>query len=54
MRFWKIAFDRNLIHPDKEIAKVKLRIVVRTEANPNGVITPEEYKIITGTEFNAE
>jgi len=49
--FWKLAFDRGWISPDKEIAVVKLRIVVKTESNPHGEITAEDYKTITNTDF---
>lgn len=50
-QFWKMAYDRNMIHPDKEFAKIKLRLMVITETNPHGEITPDEYKIITDEDF---
>lgn len=51
MNFWKLAYDVGWIDKDKEIAKQKLRLAVKTEANPFGEITPEEYKQITGQDF---
>ncbi|GGA31648.1 XkdX family protein [Psychrobacillus lasiicapitis] len=51
MNFWKLAYDRGWIHPDKDIAALKLRVAVITESNPFGEITTEEYKLITGLDF---
>lgn len=51
MSFWKLAYDMGWIDKDKEIAKQKLRLAVKTESNPFGEITPEEYKQITGVDF---
>ncbi|CAH8772452.1 hypothetical protein [Paenibacillus dendritiformis] len=46
MTFWKLAFD--CIWIDAE----GLRAAVKTESNPFGEISPEEYKKITGVDFN--
>lgn len=45
MSFWRLAYKMNWINAEK------LRMVVKTEENPFGEITPEEYKEITGQEF---
>lgn len=45
MAFWSLAFKLKWIDADK------LRLAVKTEANPYGEITKEEYKIITGQDF---
>lgn len=50
MAFWKLAYSMGWLG-EKEEANEKLRIVVRTESNPKGEITPDEYKEITGIEF---
>lgn len=51
MTFWQLAYNQNWISPSKEIAAIKLRLVVFTESNPHGEITIEEYKAITGLDF---
>ncbi|GIN39061.1 XkdX family protein [Heyndrickxia oleronia] len=51
MNFWKIAYDMGWIDPDKEAAAQKLRLAVKTDSNPFGEITPDEYKKITNKEF---
>ncbi|MBG9737081.1 XkdX family protein [Paenibacillus alvei] len=48
MNFWKLAFECRWIDTDGLCAAVK------TEANPFGEITPEEYKQITGKEFSVK
>lgn len=45
MAFWKLAYGRSWVTTEQ------LRLVVRTEDRPNGEITQEEYKEITGIEF---
>ncbi len=45
MAFWQLAYSRKWVTIDQ------LRLVVKTEANPYGEITPEEFKTITGQEF---
>ena len=52
MTFWKLAYDMGWIDRDKEIASQKLRLAVKTESNPFGEITPDEYKQITGKDFD--
>lgn len=47
MAFWMYAYKANCVTIDQ------LRIVVKTESNPHGEITPEEYEIITGEEYLA-
>lgn len=47
MAFWKLAYKQKWVTIDQ------LRLAVLTEANPYGEITPEEFKTITGKEFNA-
>lgn len=51
MAFWKLAYDMGWIDRDKEAAAIKLRLAVKTESNPFGEITPEEYKTITNKDF---
>ncbi|PZM67492.1 XkdX family protein [Paenibacillus dendritiformis] len=46
MTFWKLAFDCKWIDAEGLCAAVK------TESNPFGEISPEEYKKITGIDFN--
>ncbi|TYS55803.1 XkdX family protein [Bacillus infantis] len=53
MIFWKFAFDNKWLDKDPEIAAQKLRLAVKTDSNPFGEITPEEYKQITGIDFDA-
>ena len=45
MAFWKLAYDM------KWVTLEQLRIVVRTEDNLSGEITPEQFKDITGIDF---
>ncbi|BFH10708.1 XkdX family protein [Paenibacillus melissococcoides] len=45
MNFWKLAFECRWIDADG------LCLAVKTETNPFGEITPEEYEKITGKEF---
>jgi len=45
MAFWKLAYKMGWIDAEK------LRLVVKTNDNPKGEITPEEYKEITGIDF---
>lgn len=45
MAFWKLAYNMKWIDAEK------LRLVVRTEDNPFGEITPEQYEEITGNPF---
>lgn len=51
MSFWKLAYDMGWIDKDKDIADQKLCLAVKTESNPYGEITPEEYKLITGLDY---
>jgi len=48
MEFWQIAFMF------KWVTAEQLRIAVKTEANPFGEITPEQYKAITKQEFETQ
>lgn len=45
MAFWKLAYNQ------KWVTAEQLRLAVKTDANPYGEITPEEYKGITGVDF---
>ncbi|MGG3840752.1 XkdX family protein [Paenibacillus thiaminolyticus] len=45
MNFWKLAFECRWIDAEGLCAAVK------TEANPFGEISPQEYEKITGREF---
>lgn len=45
MSFWKLAFEK------KWVSAEALKGAVKTEANPFGEITPEQYQDITGIEF---
>ncbi|WP_352420723.1 XkdX family protein [Proteiniborus sp.] len=45
MAFWKLAFNM------KWVSAEQLRLAVKTESNPFGEITPEQYKEITGIDF---
>ena len=45
MAFWKMAYE------SKWVDIAQLRLAVITEASPNGYITPEEFKLITGEDF---
>ncbi|WCR27031.1 XkdX family protein [Paenibacillus thiaminolyticus] len=46
MTFWKLAFECKWIDAEG------LRAAVKTDSNPFGEISPEEYKQITGIDFN--
>lgn len=48
MEFWQIAFMF------KWVTAEQLRIAVKTETNPFGEITPEQYKAITKQEFETQ
>ncbi|XOQ49640.1 MAG: XkdX family protein [Eubacteriales bacterium] len=43
--FWALAYNRKCVTIET------LRIVVKTDENPYGYITPEEFKEITGEDF---
>lgn len=45
MAFWKLAFNQ------KWVTAEQLRLAVKTESNPFGEITAEEYKSITKLDF---
>jgi hypothetical protein len=45
MAFWKLAYNM------KWVSAEQLRLVVKTESNPFGEITPEQYKEITEVNF---
>ncbi|MBR8659553.1 MULTISPECIES: XkdX family protein [Brevibacillus] len=45
MAFWNLAYKYKWVTIDQ------LRLAVRTESNPYGEITPEEFKQITGQDF---
>lgn len=45
MAFWQLAYNAKWIDADK------LRLAVKTEKNPFGEISPEEYEVITGQKF---
>lgn len=45
MAFWSLAYNM------KWVTKDQLRLAVKTDANPFGEITPEEFKSITGDDF---
>ena len=45
MVFWNLAYKYKWVTIDQ------LRLAVRTESNPYGEITPEEFKTITGQDF---
>lgn len=45
MTFWTLAFNQRWVTAEQ------LKSAVKTENNPFGEITPEEYKTITGIEF---
>ncbi|MGG3835669.1 XkdX family protein [Paenibacillus thiaminolyticus] len=46
MTFWKLAFECKWIDAEGLCAAVK------TDSNPFGEISPEEYKEITGIDFS--
>lgn len=45
MAFWKIAYN------EKWVTAEQLRLVVRTDSNPYGEITAEQYEEITKQKF---
>jgi len=45
MAFWSLAYKYKWVTIDQ------LRLAVRTESNPYGEITPEEFRQITGQDF---
>ena len=45
MAFWNLAYNMKWVTIDQ------LRLAVKTESNPFGEITPEEFKAITGQDF---
>ncbi|QGG51448.1 XkdX family protein [Lysinibacillus pakistanensis] len=48
MNFWHIAFISSWVTAEQ------LRIAVKTEMNPFGEITKEQYKEITGQDFKLQ
>lgn len=48
MAFWQLAFTK------KWVTIEQLRLAVKTETNSYGDITPEEFKTITGQDFEAQ
>ncbi|MFJ7891283.1 XkdX family protein [Lysinibacillus xylanilyticus] len=48
MNFWQIAFI------SRWVTSEQLRIAVKTETNPFGEITPEQYKEITKQDFETQ
>jgi len=48
MNFWQIAFISNWVTAEQ------LRIAVKTDTNPFGEITPEQYKEITKEDFETQ
>lgn len=45
MAFWNLAYKY------KWVTIEQLRLVVKTDSNPFGEITPDEFKKITGEDF---
>lgn len=45
MAFWKMAYNQ------KWVSAEQLRLAVKTDVNPFGEISPEEYKEITKQDF---
>lgn len=45
MAFWKLAYNQKWVTIDQ------LRLVVKTDTNPYGEITPEEFESITNETF---
>lgn len=43
--FWKLAYEQ------KWVTAEQLKGAVKTDTNPFGEITPQEYKAITGIDF---
>ena len=48
MQFWQIAFMYKWVTADQ------LKLAVKTETNPFGEISKEQYKEITGQEFKTQ
>lgn len=48
MRFWTMAFNNKWLNAEE------LKGAVKTEVNPFGEITPDEYKTITGLDFTPQ
>lgn len=48
MAFWKMAYD------NEWVTKEELRYAVKTPENPFGDITKDEYREITGADFDKE
>lgn len=47
MVFWQLAYSRKWVTIDQ------LRLAVKTESNPYGQITADEFKTVTGEDYNA-
>lgn len=47
MAFWQLAYSREWVTIDQ------LRLAVKTDSNPYGQITTEQYKTITGEDYAA-
>ena len=47
MAFWQLAYSREWVTVDQ------LRLAVKTENNPYGQITADEFKTITSEDYNA-
>nr|DAY48418.1 MAG TPA: hypothetical protein [Caudoviricetes sp.] len=45
MTFWQLAYSRKWVTADQ------LRLAVKTEKNPYGQITADEFKTISGENF---
>ncbi|GEN83642.1 hypothetical protein SLU01_19540 [Sporosarcina luteola] len=45
MAFWQLAFNQKWVTVDQ------LRLVVKTDSNPFGEISPAQFKQITGKDF---
>ena len=45
MAFWMLAYNMKWVNADQ------LRLVVKTQTNPFGEVTPEEYKQIASQDF---
>lgn len=51
MEWWELAYNKGWVDKDKDIAAQKLCVVVKSESNQFGEITPENYKTITNKDF---
>lgn len=47
MAFWQLAYSRKWVTIDQ------LKLAVKTESNPYGQITADEFKTVTGGDYNA-